>query len=72
MSDLINRSEMLALMERQADYDTHPKSCYRMIRAVRNFPAAHAVPADLFLDMLNSLATTQSEVTLWKQRAGLA
>ena len=72
MPDLINRNEVLAVMGVQADYDAHPNSCYRMIRAVKNYPAVRAVSEDVFMDLLNDYAASPTEIALWKMRAGLA
>lgn len=71
MPDFVNRDDLMLLMEKQANYDTQPRACIRMIRVVRDFPSANAVPSELYLELLDNYAKTPAEQLLWKLKAGL-
>ena len=44
MNDFVNRTDLLLMMEKRADFDAQPRACKRMVSVVRDYPAARAVP----------------------------
>ena len=72
MNDFVNRTDLLLMMEKRADFDSQPRACKRMVSVVRDYPAARAVPESVFLALLSRYARTPDEQKMWKQKAGIA
>ena len=72
MNDYVNRTDLLLMMEKRADFDSQPRACKRMVSVVRNYPAARAVPESVFLAVLSWYTRTPEEREMWKQKAGIA
>ena len=75
MPEMINKHDLVILMEKCADYDSQPRACKRMVKLVRSFPPEKVVSEDVFTALLAryqaDASPSDQDIAQWKQKAGL-
>lgn len=75
MPELIDKTSLVLQMEKQADFDSQPRACRRMVRLAQNFPTEQAVPVTAYLSLLSWLKSagriSEEELTQWQKCVGI-